>query len=94
MGHLVRSEPGSQSRLPAISRTRCATRWSPALNLNIFARHADRVQLANIAQMVNVLQAMILTDGAKMVMTPTYHVFDMYKPYQDGDVLPVEVTSP
>ena len=45
-----------------------------ALNINIFARHADRVRMANIAQMVNVLQAMILTDGPKMVLTPTYHV--------------------
>jgi alpha-N-arabinofuranosidase len=60
-----------------------------ALNLNIFARHADRVRMANIAQMVNVLQAMILTDGAKMVLTPTYHVFKMYVPFQDATALPV-----
>ncbi len=64
-----------------------------ALNFNIFARHADRVRGANIAQMVNVLQAMLLTDGAKMVKTPTYWVFDMYKDYQDATVLPVDVTS-
>ena len=51
-----------------------------ALNLNIFARHADRVRGANIAQMVNVLQAMVLTDKEKMVLTPTYHVFRMYVP--------------
>ena len=43
------------------------------MNLNIFARHADRVRMANIAQMVNVLQAMILTDKARMLLTPTYH---------------------
>jgi alpha-N-arabinofuranosidase len=60
-----------------------------ALNLNIFARHADRVRGANIAQMVNVLQAMILTDGAKMVLTPTYHVFKMYVPFQDATFVPV-----
>jgi alpha-N-arabinofuranosidase len=52
--------------------------------LNIFARHADRVRMANIAQMVNVLQAMILTDKDKMVLTPTYHVFRMYVPFQDA----------
>ena len=46
-----------------------------ALNLNIFARHADRVRMANIAQMINVLQSMILTDKEKMVLTPTYYVF-------------------
>jgi alpha-N-arabinofuranosidase len=60
-----------------------------ALNLNIFARRADRVRGANIAQMVNVLQAMILTDKEKMVLTPTYHVFKMYLPFQDATFVPV-----
>src|SRR5436190_14452962 len=60
-----------------------------ALNLNIFARHADRVRGANIAQMINVLQAMILTDKEKMVLTPTYHVFKMYVPFQDATFVPV-----
>jgi alpha-N-arabinofuranosidase len=60
-----------------------------ALNLNIFARHAERVRGANIAQMINVLQAMILTDKEKMVLTPTYHVFEMYVPFQDATFVPV-----
>lgn len=60
-----------------------------ALNLNIFARHADRVRMANIAQMVNVLQAMIMTDKEKMVLTPTYYVFKMYVPFQDAIFVPV-----
>ncbi len=60
-----------------------------ALNINIFARHADRVRGANIAQMVNVLQAMILTDKEKMLLTPTYHVFKLYLPFQDATSLPV-----
>ena len=60
-----------------------------ALNLNIFARHADRVRMANIAQMVNVLQAMILTNKEKMLLTPTYHVFKMYVPFQDATFVPV-----
>jgi alpha-L-arabinofuranosidase len=60
-----------------------------ALNLNIFARHADRVRMANIAQMVNVLQAMILTDKEKMILTPTYHAFKMYVPFQDATFVPV-----
>jgi alpha-N-arabinofuranosidase len=59
-----------------------------ALNLNIFARHADRVRMANIAQMVNVLQAMILTAKEKMVLTPTYHVFKLYVPFQDASLVP------
>ena len=62
-----------------------------ALNLNIFARHADRVRGANIAQMINVLQAMILTDQEKMVLTPTYHVFKMYVPFQGATVVPVSL---
>ena len=60
-----------------------------ALNLNIFARHADRVRMANIAQMINVLQAMIVTDKEKMVLTPTYYVFKMYVPFQDATLVPV-----
>ena len=62
-----------------------------ALNLNTFARHADRVRGANIAQMINVLQAMILTDQEKMVLTPTYHVFKMYVPFQGATVVPVSL---
>ena len=65
-----------------------------AIHLNIFAKHADRVRMSAIAQMVNVLQAMILTDSNRMVLTPTYYVFEMYKPYMDATVLPIEVTSP
>jgi len=64
-----------------------------AMNLNIFARHADRVRMANIAQMVNVLQAMIFTDGAKMLLTPTYHVFHMYVPFQDASFVPVSLEA-
>jgi alpha-N-arabinofuranosidase len=60
-----------------------------SLNLNIFARHADRVRMANIAQMINVLQAMILTDKEKMVLTPTYYIFKMYVPFQDATFVPV-----
>jgi alpha-N-arabinofuranosidase len=60
-----------------------------ALNLNIFARHADRVRMANIAQMINVLQAMVLTNKEKMVLTPTYYVFKMYVPFQDATFVPV-----
>ena len=60
-----------------------------ALNLNIFARHADRVRMANIAQMINVLQAMIMTDKERMVLTPTYYVYKMYVPFQDATFVPV-----
>jgi alpha-L-arabinofuranosidase len=62
------------------------------LHFNIFHNHADRVQMTNIAQTVNVLQAMILTEGEQMILTPTYHVFDMYKVHQDAQVLAVNST--
>jgi len=65
-----------------------------AINFNIFHRHADRVHMANIAQMVNVLQAMILTRGQQMVLTPTYHVFKMFRPFQDATFLPAVLQSP
>ena len=58
------------------------------LNLNIFNAHADRVRMANIAQTINVLQTLVLTDGARMVTTPTYHVFDMYQVHQDATLVP------
>jgi alpha-N-arabinofuranosidase len=61
-----------------------------SLNLNIFARHADRVRMANIAQMINVLQSMVLTDKEKMVLTPTYYIYKMYVPFQDATFVPVD----
>jgi alpha-N-arabinofuranosidase len=60
------------------------------INLNIFNNHCDRVQMSNIAQMVNVLQAIILTEGDRMLLTPTYHVYDMYKVHQDAQLLSVD----
>ena len=64
------------------------------LTLNIFHNHAARVRMANIAQMVNVLQSLILTDGGKMLLTPTYHVFDLYQDHQGATLLPTEVVAP
>ena len=67
-----------------------------ALSLNVFHRHTDRVKMANIAQIVNVLQSMILTDQVgtgHMVLTPTYHVFQMYTPFQESTFLPVDIES-
>lgn len=67
-----------------------------ALSLNVFHRHTDRVKMANIAQIVNVLQSMILTDQVgtgHMVLTPTYHVFKMYTPFQESTFLPVDIES-
>jgi alpha-N-arabinofuranosidase len=60
-------------------------------SLNIMNKHCGRVKMANIAQTVNVLQAMILTDKEKMILTPTYHVFDMYKVHQDATLLPSDL---
>ena len=64
-----------------------------AITLDIFHAHAERVRMANIAQMVNVLQAMILTSKGRMVLTPTYHVFDLYQVFQGATSLPVEVRA-
>lgn len=57
------------------------------ITLNIFNKHSDRVKMANLAQIVNVLQAVILTEGDKIVKTPTYHVFDIYKYHQDAELI-------
>lgn len=63
------------------------------LTLNIFNKHADRIMMANIAQTVNVLQAVILTDAEKMVLTPTYHVFKMYKDHQENTLVGSYITT-
>ena len=57
------------------------------INLNIFNKNSNRVKMANIAQIINVLQAVILTEGEKMILTPTYHVFNMYKEHQEATLL-------
>jgi alpha-L-arabinofuranosidase len=64
-----------------------------AANFNIFHKYADRVRMTAIAQTINVLQAMILTDGPKMILTPTYHVFHMYRPFQDAVSLPIDIQT-
>lgn len=63
------------------------------MTLNIFNNHADRVRGANLAQMVNVLQAVILTEGEKMILTPTYHVMKMYNVHQDATLLPIQLET-
>jgi alpha-N-arabinofuranosidase len=65
-----------------------------ALTLDIFNRHADKVVMANIAQTINVLQALILTDGDRMLKTPTYHVYDLYKEHQGGQAVRIAVDTP
>ncbi len=64
-----------------------------ATTLDIFNRHADRVKMANIAQIVNVLQAMILTEKDKMILTPTYHIFNMYKVHGGATLLPASLIT-
>lgn len=63
------------------------------ISLNIFNNHADRVRMANLAQIVNVLQAVILTKEEKMILTPTYHVMEMYKVHQDARLVPSQINS-
>jgi alpha-N-arabinofuranosidase len=67
---------------------------SAASTLNIFNNHADRVRMANLAQIANVLQSLVLTQGDKLVLTPTYYVFDLYQGHQNARSLTVEVSSP
>ncbi len=64
-----------------------------ALTLNIFNRYTDRIRMANIAQIVNVLQSMILTQDDRMVLTPTYHVFEMYRVHQDATYVPLQLIA-
>ncbi len=85
------SEPGT-SALYLDSTLRDAV--IAGVSLNIFNRHAERVKMANVAQMVNVIQSLVLTRGADMVVTPTWHVFDLYKVHQGATMIPVDVAAP
>ena len=60
-----------------------------ALHFHVFHAHAERVKMSNVAQMVNVLQAMILTSDRGIVLTPSYHAFRLYIPFQDAERLPL-----
>ncbi len=86
-GDLVRSHagmpPGSATQQNTLRDAEVA-----ALTLNIFHRHTDRLKMANIAQMVNVLQAMILTDHGKFLRTPTYWIYSMYVPSRTPRLMP------
>jgi alpha-N-arabinofuranosidase len=64
-----------------------------ALNFDVFNKHCDRVKMGNIAQMINVLQSVILTKDELMVLTPTYYVFKMYKVHHDAKLLPVKISA-
>lgn len=81
-----------------IYRAKCRSQLHDALvaavNFNIFHHHADRVRLANVAQIVNVLQSMILTQGSQMLLTPTYHAFHMYIAFQESTSPPVDLETP
>jgi alpha-N-arabinofuranosidase len=85
-----RVEPGTNPRF-LYQQNSIRDALVAGLSLNVFNNHCDRVKMANIAQTVNVLQAMILTREEKMILTPTYHVFEMYKVHQDGVLLPAEL---
>src|SRR5216110_3245698 len=88
MGRVVRCGSRYQPRffIPAKYYARC---HDSRPYTEYFNNHADRVRIANLAQCVNVLQAVILTDKEKMILTPTYHVMEMYNVHQDATLIPV-----
>ena len=71
----------------------CGMHVLAELRLNIFNNHCDRVRMANLAQMVNVLQAVILTDKEKIILTPTYHVMEMYNVHQNALMIPLSLEN-
>lgn len=79
------SNPGFLFQQNTMRSALCA-----ALMLHIFHKHASRIRIANLAQTINVLQSILLTEGDILVKTPTYHVFDLFKGHQDADFVPVE----
>ena len=89
-GTVYDAEPGTHRRFLYQQNT-LRDALVAGVTLNLFNQHSDRVKMANIAQTINVLQAMILTQEDQMVLTPTYHVFEMYKDHQDATLLPIDL---
>lgn len=87
-GMWVDNEPGTNNAF-LFQQNTMRSAMSAALMLHIFQKYSDRIRLCNLAQTINVLQSIILTEGIKMVKTPTYHVFDLFKGHQDALWLPV-----
>ncbi len=92
-GIWVDPEPGTN---PAFAYQQNSMRDAliAASTLNVFNNHADRIKMANLAQTVNVIDALLLTKGDQMIKTPTYWVFDLFKEHQDAKLLPLAITSP
>ena len=65
-----------------------------ALTLDTFHRHADKVAMANVAQLVNCLQSLFLADGDRFVTTPTFHVFEAYGAHVGGQSVRTLVSAP
>jgi alpha-N-arabinofuranosidase len=87
-GMWVDNEPGTNNAF-LFQQNTMRSAMSAALMLHIFQKYSDRIRLCNLAQTINVLQAIIFTEGAKMVKTPTYHLFDLFKKHQDSYYVPV-----
>jgi alpha-L-arabinofuranosidase len=91
-GGWYETEPGTNSAF-LFQQNSMRDAMIAGITLNIFNNHCDRVRMANLAQCVNVLQAVILTKDEKLILTPTYHVMEMYNVHQDALMIPVSVTS-
>ena len=89
-GAWYNAEPGTNPRF-LYQQNSMRDALVAALHLHIFNAHNDRVRMANIAQTINVLQSVILTDEEKMILTPTYHVFEMFKVHQDAQRLSIDL---
>jgi alpha-N-arabinofuranosidase len=91
-GNWFRVEPGTNEGF-LFQQNSLRDAITAAIHLNIFNQHADRVKVANLAQMINVLQSVILTKDDKMVLTPTYYVFRMFKVHQEAQLLNIDIRS-
>jgi len=87
------TEPGTNPRF-LYQQNSLRDAMVAGLTLNVFNNHCTRVKMSCIAQTVNVLQAMILTDGVKMLLTPTYYVYHLYRVHHDATLLPTELAGP
>jgi alpha-N-arabinofuranosidase len=89
-GNWFNVEPGTNTGI-LYQQNSMRDALTAAIHLNIFNKHAERVKVANLAQIVNVLQSVILTNDDKMVLTPTYHVFRMFRVHQEASLIGIDL---
>jgi alpha-N-arabinofuranosidase len=64
------------------------------MTFDVFNRHADKIEMANVAQTINCLHSLFAAVGDKYVRTPAYYAFELYRPHMGGRLVPARIDVP